>query len=116
MTEHRATSSTGGQKGRKLARFDLLPPEALWALAEHYGKGAEKYEDHNYRRGYPWSWSYAALQRHAQAFWSGEDVDEETGSHHLVAVAWHALTLYLFGLEHPENDDRYRPSDEEVAP
>lgn len=35
--------TTGGEKGSKLARFSLIPPEFLWALAEHYGKGAAKY-------------------------------------------------------------------------
>ena len=38
---------TGGEKGAKLARFDLIPPEATWALAEHYGKGCAKYSDRN---------------------------------------------------------------------
>lgn len=37
------TSATGGQKGSKPARFDLIPTEPLWMLAELYGKGAEKY-------------------------------------------------------------------------
>lgn len=43
-TEHRVVNPvTGGAKGQKLARFDLIPPDALWALAEHFGKGATKY-------------------------------------------------------------------------
>lgn len=84
--EVRTTSSTGGQKGVKLARFELIPTGPLKAVAEHYGKGAEKYEDRNWERGYEWSKSYAALQRHLNAFWSGEDIDEETGSPHLAAA------------------------------
>lgn len=35
--------TTGAKKGTKLARFSLVPPDAYWALAEHYGKGAQKY-------------------------------------------------------------------------
>lgn len=47
----------------------------------------------NWRRGYDWSLSFAAMQRHAWQFWNGEDVDEESGSKHLIAAAWHCLTI-----------------------
>lgn len=107
MTETMTTSSTGGQKGVKLARYDLIPVDALRQVAEHYGKGAQKYSDNNWRKGYEYSKAYAALQRHAQAWWGGEDVDEETGSSHLAAVAFHAMSLMTFLVEHPEFDDRY---------
>ena len=80
----------------------------LEELAKHYGRGAAKYDDHNWARGYEWSKSYAALQRHANAFWSGTDIDPETGSPHIVAVAWHAFTLTEFLLkdEYAQFDDR----------
>ena len=97
---------TGGEKGSKLARFDLLPADPLRQLAEHYGKGALKYDARNWERGYAWSLTYAALQRHANAFWSGEDIDPDSGSHHMVAVAWHALALVEFARTHKEKDDR----------
>ncbi len=110
MTEVRTVSSSGGEKGTKDERFDLLPVEALAKLARHYGIGARKYADHNWRKGYEWSKPYAALQRHATQFWGGEDIDEETGSPHMAAVAFHALALLVFMEEHPEYDDRYQPS------
>ena len=97
---------TGGKKGQKLARFDLLPADVLWAVAEHYGRGALKYAERNWELGYNWSLSYAALQRHLNAFWNGEDVDPETGSHHLDAVIFHAMALRRFVDAHPELDDR----------
>lgn len=109
MTEVRTVSSTGGEKGTKEERFDLLPWEAIAKVARHYGKGAEKYDDHNWRRGYEWSKSYAALMRHLTAFWSGEDIDEETGSPHMAAVVFHSLTLLTFMDEQREFDDRYKP-------
>lgn len=100
VTEVRLTSVTGGAKGSKPARFDLIPTGPLWELAEHYGKGAQKYErvngKDNWRNGYDWSLSYAALQRHANAFWNGEDIDAETGSKHIIAAAWHCLALAHF--------------------
>ena len=63
--------------------------------------------DWNWRQGYAWSLSYAAMQRHANLFWSGEDVDPETGCEHMASVVFHALALMTFALEHPEKDDRY---------
>lgn len=60
-----------------------------------------------WRKGYEWSKSYAALQRHLTAWWDGEDIDAETGSSHLAAVAWHSFTLLTFIEEHPDFDDRF---------
>jgi len=97
---------TGGAKGSKLARFDLIPTGPLWELAEHYGKGARKYEERNYERGYKWSLSFAAAMRHLQQFWGGEDMDGETGCKHVIAAAWHCFALALFMKTHPELDDR----------
>lgn len=107
-TEVRVTSSTGGQKGQKLARFDLLPPDVLWDLAEHYGLGSAKYADRNWELGTDWSLNYAAAQRHLQQFWAGEDDDEETGSPHLIAAIWHLFALHHFRKTHPELDNRPR--------
>src|SRR6185312_14556771 len=94
--ETRTTSATGAEKGVKLAAFDLIPMEALTKVATHYGIGARKYAAHNWRAGYEWSKSFAAMQRHATQFWAGEDMDTETGSPHMAAVAFHALTLLTF--------------------
>jgi hypothetical protein len=107
--EIRTVSPTGGEKGVKPERHSLIPVEALNAIARLYAKGAEKYDAHNWRRGYDWSKSYDALHRHAAAFWSGEDIDPEMGESHMAAVAFHAMTLLVFQLEQPEFDDRYIP-------
>lgn len=106
--ETRSTSSSGAEKGVKPETFSLIPVEALEQVARHYGEGAKKYAPHNWRAGYEWSKSYDALQRHANAFWRGEDTDAETGSPHMAAVAFHALTLLTFMQEQPEYDDRYK--------
>ena len=98
---------TGAQKGSKPERFDLIPTEPEKWLARVYGMGAAKYDDHNWRKGYAWSLSYAAMMRHLNAFWSGEDLDPESGLPHLAHAAWHCFTLMTFMTEHPEKDDRY---------
>lgn len=97
--------STGAQKGKKIARFSLIPSEFLWALAEHYGRGALKYADRNWELGYSWSLNVDALQRHLHQWLLGEDRDDETGSHHLIAVAWHTCALFIFQLRGLGKDD-----------
>lgn len=108
--------TTGGEKGTKIEQYALIPVEPLRQLAEMCGRGAQKYAPRNWERGYEWSKSYSALQRHANAFWSGEDeipqtpegVDDDptAGVHHLIAVAWHALAMVEWKQTHPELDDR----------
>lgn len=103
------TSPTGGRKEIKQERHSLIPVKALQALARHYGVGATKYEDHNWRRGYKWSLSYDAAQRHLNQFWDGEELDKETGSHHTIAAAWHCICLFMFTIHsrYAVFDDRY---------
>lgn len=96
---------TGGAKGSKLARFDLLPYDALNMLAEHFGKGAEKYAERNWERGYDWGLSFAAAMRHGTAWWQGEELDDE-GFEHLTAFAWHALVLLAFSKREIGTDSR----------
>jgi hypothetical protein len=96
---------TGGEKGQKIERFDLIPVEFERALATHYGVGARKYEDRNWERGYKWSLSVAALRRHLAAWLGGETNDPETGSNHLIAVCWHACALYIFQIRGLGTDD-----------
>ena len=98
---------TGGMKLKKDIRFDLLPVVPLAEVSQLYAYGAKKYDDHNWRKGCKWSLYYAALQRHANRFWSGETVDPETNLPHMTAVVFHALALLEFARTHPELDDRY---------
>lgn len=113
--EVRITSSTGAQKGSKLARYDLVPAAPLKHLAELYGRGAAKYAERNWEGGYDWSLSFAALNRHLWQFWSGEDTDDETGAPHLASVAWHAFALLEYMDTHPEFDNRPGKHAEAIA-
>lgn len=106
VEERLSDPQTGAQKGRKLARFALLPPGALWMIAEVFGFGAAKYADRNWEAGYPWSWSYDALQRHLNAFWDGEELDPESGLSHLAHAGFHILALLTYTRTNRAKDDR----------
>lgn len=111
MKEQRVTNEkTGGQKGAKPCRPSLIPAEFIEGLGEVFYFGSQKYDDHNFRKGYDWSLSMDALERHYQAFKRCEDFDQESGLHHILHTAWHCVALYMFSLEHASLDDRYRPS------
>lgn len=110
QSEVRVTSDTGGEKGQKLARIGSLDPKALMKVAEVAGFGEQKYSRLNYLKGYDWSLSYDACQRHLHAFWSGEDLDPESGLPHLAHAAWHCLAMLAFLTHELGTDDRYRPA------
>ena len=109
VKEVRTRSETGGEKGVKLERYDLIPVRPLENLALRYGYGAQKYDERNWERGYEFSKSYAALQRHLNAFWRGEDEDEEMPGGHLAAAAFHIFALMQFS--DPRNPE-YRKFDD----
>lgn len=98
---------TGGQKGQKRAQLGALDPAALMSVAEVAGFGNSKYARYNYARGYDWSLSYDALQRHLHAFWGGEDNDPESGLPHTAHAAWHCLALLCFSARGLGTDDRF---------
>jgi len=100
------TQKQGVKHDHGKARFDLIPPEPLWALADLYTKGAEKYEDRNWEKGMRWGRVFAALMRHAWKWWSGEEYDPEDGQHHLISVAWCAFALYTYFIRKIGEDDR----------
>lgn len=111
------TSDTGGVKGQKQARYDLIPAGPLHALARHYGAGSAKYQDRNWELGYDWSLSFGALNRHLWAFWNGEHIDEEMNSPHLAAVAFHAMALLQFSsdeIRYGRFDNRPQLPDAEI--
>lgn len=98
--------TTGGAKGMKEERYGLIPVWPIAELARVYGYGSRKYDDNNWRKGYRWGLSYDALQRHINAFWAGEEYDEESGLHHLAHAMFHLATLMTFHREGLGTDDR----------
>jgi hypothetical protein len=90
------------------ARFDLVPPEFELAVAEHYRRGGMKYLPRNWERGMSWMACAASLRRHYNAWMLGEDYDPETGSHHMIGVAWNAIALFVYFVRGIGADDRVK--------
>lgn len=92
-------------------RLELIPPEFLYAVGDILTYGAKKYDDHNWARGMSWTRVYGALQRHLNAWLSGEDLDPETGKSHL----WHASCNMAFLVTYEKRqvgvDDRWSKVD-----
>lgn len=109
LSENRVTDpETGGQKGKKREEYALIPAWPLGEIARVYGDGALKYEPWNWGRGYAWSLSFSALQRHIEAFRSGESINPDSGLHHLAHAAFHLNTLMEFDRLGLGTDDRWK--------
>jgi hypothetical protein len=127
MTEIRVVDpKTGGEKGTKPERWDLIPPSplldlavlvggfdklsfrALDELARVYAFGARKYSDFNWRKGIAWRLSIAALERHVSLHMQGQKIDGETDCLHLAHAVWHLFTLYEFARLGLGTDDRVK--------
>ena len=117
-----AKAPEGGQPGDAMRanggkpRVDLLPPLALLELGRHFGAGAAKYAANNWYAGGDWSVCEGAMHRHLLRWRAGEDVDPETGTHHMAAVAWNALVLLEYDIRQLGRDDRPPPADPAAWP
>ena len=111
-----ATSDAAQKQLGTALKFDegklplhLLSTEAMNQTAAVLAFGADKYAEHNWRKGFAWSRPLAAAMRHITAFNAGEDKDPESGLSHLAHAACCIMFLLEFEKTHKELDDRYKP-------
>lgn len=109
---------TGAMKGRKDIELFTAPPLGLAEYGKVCSYGSNgKYAQNNWRLGFQWSLSANAMLRHYLAWVGGEDLDSESGLHHLAHAAWHCLVLVQYSQDHPEKDDRFgMPADPATHP
>lgn len=95
------------------ARMDLIDPEWFLDVGRvlTWGSGAydesQKVYENNWRQGgMRWGQVYAALQRHSLAFWSGEEIDPETGIPHMAHIACNSMFLHYYARNARHLDDR----------
>lgn len=87
-------------------RYDLIPPEAMEALAHIYTMGAVKYGPNNWERGMSWSRIIGALFRHLYSWIKGDEIDKESGKSHLWHVLWNVAALVTYEARKIGVDDR----------
>lgn len=106
----RRAESARKDDGGKL-RYDLLPAGPLEEIVRVYTEGAKIYEDRNWEKGTSWGRYFAAMMRHAWAWWRG-GVRHDHGMHHLASVAWYCLALMEYESRGVGNDDRPKIKEE----
>lgn len=87
-------------------RMDLIPPEAMNALAEVLTIGAVKYGDRNWEKGIAWSRVFGATMRHIWSWFARQDLDQETRLSHLKHAFCNLAFLVTYEERHEGQDDR----------
>jgi hypothetical protein len=97
MTVAQQAGITEGVKyDKEKLRWELLPLKPIIDVVDILSYGATKYADENWRYVEPFEDRYyAAAMRHITAWRLGEQIDEESGKHHLA----HAMCCLIFLME-----------------
>lgn len=104
-----AVPKQGGTKADEdKPRTDLVPIKAILRIAEVMGHGAEKYDAYNWRRGINFSRLFGATMRHLLAYWDGQDLDSDSGLHHMAHAGCCITMLLTLIEERPDLDDRFK--------
>ena len=77
-------------------RYDLIPPDALDELVKGLTHGANKYGDRNWEKGIVYGRIFGAAMRHLWAWWRGEEIDKDSGLHHLSLAASEVFFLMAY--------------------
>lgn len=103
----------GGRKDDQgKSRFDLLPPAPLFAAADVFAFGANKYDARNWEEGIDYGRLFGALNRHLWAWWNGQDADPESEMSHL----GHAMCCLMMLTEEHLNPNFSDALDDRPAP
>jgi hypothetical protein len=94
----------------------LISSRFLRGLAQVLTFGAQKYEAHNWRKGFPLSRPYNALQRHLTDWNDGKDRDEESGLPLLYHAACELMFLCELAETNPLFDDRFKGNADKATP
>lgn len=87
----------------------LFPPEAVFEISKVLAFGAQKYAEHNWRKGMNWSRLIRAALGHL-LWWSiGEDKDPESGLSHLSHAGCCIVFLITYEAKSLGSDDRWKP-------
>lgn len=102
MEDQKADRFNAGKPQWSLVDFEALEP--MVRVLEY---GAEKYDAHNWKKGFPYTKLMESMLRHCFAYLEGEDKDPESGLDHIGHILCNAMFLAYNHNHHPEFDDRY---------
>jgi hypothetical protein len=98
---------TGARANSGKVSLSLLPLHLLAGTARVLMGGTVKYAAWNWAKGMNWSTCMDCLLRHLFKWWyCGEDIDPESGEHHLDHVFCNLFFLRHYADTHPDGDDR----------
>lgn len=106
---------TGAKRSETDVRYDLVPPEPIYALAHRFWLGANKYGDFNWRHGLtgknsPLNHLLKHINEYVTELLEGKQYHEMSDDH-LGAILWNAAAECFFR-SHPEwYDERNRLRD-----
>jgi hypothetical protein len=94
--------------GVRKAPFSTLPFRVLWGVGLAMLEGAAKYGRHNYRAAGVRASVYfdSVVARHLAQWWEGEDIDAESGLHHIDKAIAGLMVLRDSMLQGNWEDDR----------
>jgi hypothetical protein len=96
------------------APLHFLTREFLEGTAQAQAFGAKKYGDYNFCKGLAYTRLLDAAMRHLTAFAWGEDKDPESQESHISHAAANLNMLMFMIKNHPDLDDRYKPTKLEI--
>ena len=97
----------GGRRNEGKLKWSLVSWKALEPMVKVLMFGAEKYDDHNWKKGLNYTETCESLQRHLNSFIEGEDNDQESGIPHVGHVLCNAMFLSYMSKYRKDLDDRF---------
>ncbi len=88
-------------------KISLIPSVAIKETAKAFTFGADKYGQHNYRKGIAYTRLIDAAMRHILAFADGENNDPESGNSHLGHASANLAMLMDMFERRKDLDDRW---------
>ena len=92
---------------KKWRQYTVVPMTVIWELGVAMLEGARKYGRHNYRvSGVRASVYVDAAKGHIDAYWEGQDIDPDSGLHHVTKAIASLAVLRDAMIQKKYIDDR----------
>ena len=96
----------GVKKDYGKLRMDLIPPEAMEAMAVQLTLGAQKYGERNWEKGMGWMRVFGGVLRHLFKWCARRPMDPDTKTSHLWGALIGTAFLVAYEARNVGEDDR----------